>query len=169
MQVKKHFCSATTKAVLWIAGIIAVCDQISKLAVNSFIPQGKEIEIIDGFFSLVHLRNKGAAWGMLDDNAFLLGILSVLVLGVLVYNFSRLTENFIERSYSLAAVAGGIVGNCIDRFIRGSVVDFFSFHWDTFYWPAFNIADTAISLGIIIFILSSFLRKEEMDTYSSGN
>lgn len=168
MQITKYLRSIYRSPAVKLAGLIAVFDQISKLVVDLTIPGGGRIGIVPGFFSLVHFRNKGAAWGMLDNQAFLLGIISLLVLVFLIYNFSRLTAGFPERYYGLATVSGGIAGNVIDRFLRGSVVDFLSFSLGELSWPAFNVADSAISVGILIFILSTFLRKEEPDSFSAN-
>jgi signal peptidase II len=115
-------------------------------------------EIIPGFFSLVHYRNRGAAWGILSNQTFLLAIISIVVFALMIVYFRRLTEDWPERALALGAVLGGVVGNMLDRLFRKEVVDFLLFYWRDHAFPAFNVADSAITCGIAVFVISSFLR-----------
>lgn len=120
-----------------------------------------QVEVIPGFFSLVHYRNQGAAWGILSNHTMLLALVSLLVLVAVIAYFRRLTEDVPERALALGAMLGGVAGNLWDRVFRQEVVDFLLFYWrdwQTRSFPAFNIADSAITCGIAVYIVSSFLR-----------
>jgi signal peptidase II len=134
-------------------------DQATKLLVLRHWPLGFQRPVISGFFSLVHCRNPGAAWSMFADYTEALAVLSAVVLVALVIWFDHLAEGFPERALALGAVFGGIAGNLIDRVAYHEVVDFLLFYWRTYQWPVFNVADSAISCGVTVFVLSSFFRR----------
>ena len=146
------------KIPAWIALSIAVLDQLTKVLVIQFIEVEQNVVIIPGFFHLVHFRNTGAAWGMFRGQSLLLGILSLIILAMLFAQFRNLSDRVPERAMALSLIAGGIVGNLIDRFGRGEVVDFLHFFYNRFQWPAFNIADSAITCGVVVYIASTLLR-----------
>jgi signal peptidase II len=136
-------------------------DQLTKyLVVRAWpVPSAAlRLPLIPGFFSLVHYRNRGAAWGIFSDHTSLLAVISLVVFAAMVFYFRRLTEDMPERALALGAVLGGVVGNMLDRLVRHEVVDFLLFYWRDHAFPAFNVADTAITCGIGVFIVSSFLR-----------
>ena len=147
---------------------VVILDQVAKVAIDHFMPIGVQTNVIPGFFKLVHFRNTGAAWGLLNDSTLLLALLSILVLAFLIYNFKNLVMQWPERYFSISLIAGGIVGNLIDRLLRGSVVDFLYFFWESFHWPAFNVADAAITVGVTIFIISTLLRDDEAKVRQSS-
>lgn len=130
----------------------------------------QEIEIIPKIFYVVHVVNKGAAWGIFHGRTNLLSLISlVAVVGMAVF-FSRICEGFYERSIALGLLMGGTLGNLVDRMglverrsaIRG-VVDFISFQYKPMKWeyPSFNIADSAICVGVAILMISMFLRPDK--------
>ena len=90
-----------------------------------------------------------------------LGGLSLVVLALMAWQFYQLTSGRMERVIGLALVLGGIIGNLIDRFGRGAVVDFLLFYYRTFQWPAFNIADSAITVGVFLYVVSVLLNGDE--------
>lgn len=143
-----------------LALMVAVLDQLTKWLVISYCEVGSQAVVIPGFFNLVHFRNPGAAWGMFADHTRILAAISAVVLVTLILCFDRLVEGFPERALALGAIAGGIVGNLIDRLMHLEVVDFLLFYWRSYHWPAFNVADSAISCGVFVFIVSSFLRSD---------
>ena len=142
--------------VVVIAAAITLADQLTKWLVVRFLADEQSREIIPGFFALVNWRNTGAAWGILHDNNMLLAVVSlvtILVLYLLRHTFQ------LHRTISRAAfglIAGGIVGNFIDRVRFGSVVDFLDFHVAGHHWPAFNVADSAICVGVALYIVVSW-------------
>jgi signal peptidase II len=138
---------------------ILALDQATKWAILRHWPLGLQRPIIPGFFSLVHCRNPGAAWSLFADYTEVLAVLSAVVLIALVAWFDRLVEGYPERALALGIVFGGIAGNLIDRVAYGEVIDFLLFYWRSFQWPVFNIADSAISCGVTVFVISSFFRR----------
>ena len=142
-----------------VAVLLVVADQGTKELVRATIPRHGQVEVIPGCFNLVHVYNKGAAWGMFGGHTFLLGLVSLAVFLWIALKFRYVTEGWVERGVALSLLLGGVFGNLIDRFFREEgVVDFFSVYYQRFEWPAFNIADSAICVGVGIFVLSSFLR-----------
>jgi len=149
-----------------LAGAVFALDQATKWLVLRAWPEVSpfpQVEVLAGFFSLVHYRNQGAAWGILSDHTTLLTLVSLAVLVAMVVFFRHLTEDVPERAVALGIVLGGVAGNFWDRVFRREVVDFLLFYWRdwrTRSFPAFNVADAAITCGIAVFIASSLLRRE---------
>ena len=142
-----------------ISGLILLFDQITKAIVEQRLTG--TIQIIPGFFSLVKVSNSGAAWGMLSGQRWLLLTISILFFLGVIFFFRSITEGWLERFYAIGLVLGGILGNSVDRIWRGGfVVDFLDFYIGDKHWPAFNVADSAICIGVGILILSSWLRPE---------
>lgn len=161
--------------VVIIALIIIAADHATKWLIVRSLPFGDEFPVVAGFFDIVHSRNTGAAFGMLSTwnsplrNWFFYGI-GVMAF-VFLYYYVRTTPESDRLSLTaLALVSGGALGNIIDRMLRGSVVDFLSVHvrdeiWrfslaGTRYaiplsWPAFNVADSAICVGVAILLIQS--------------
>jgi signal peptidase II len=144
-----------------LALVLAAADQGSKWWIVSHFELGHHRAVIAGFFDLVYWRNTGAAWGMFAQGTLWLGVLSLLVLALMAWQFHQLTSGRLERVIGLALVLGGIIGNLIDRFGRGAVVDFLLFYYRTFQWPAFNIADSAITVGVFLYVVSVLLNGDE--------
>jgi len=143
----------------WVALIaiaIVALDQFSKwLVVNSIRPEETRV-VISGFFSLVNWRNTGAAWGIFRDYNLVLTAISLLtVLGLYLFRHSFQLSRPGPR-VALGLIAGGIIGNLIDRIRVGSVIDFLSFYVREYHWPAFNVADSAICVGVGLYILLSW-------------
>ena len=152
------------RAPLGLAIAVFGLDQWTKWLVIQAWPQTSplpRVEVVPGFFSLVHYRNQGAAWGILADHTMGLALVSLVVLVAVVICFRRLTEDVPERALALGAILGGVAGNLWDRVFRQEVVDFLLFYWrnwQTRSFPAFNVADSAITCGIAVYIVSSFWR-----------
>ena len=156
--------SGEEKRIIWasaiIVGVLVLIDQITKCMIIDKFPQVGDSVVITSFFNINHVRNLGAAWGMFSGYGYVLLSFSVIVLIALIYFMRHLTEGWRERYIALSMVASGIIGNSIDRLWHHSVVDFLDFHINQHHWPSFNIADSAITVGVTIFIISSFLRPE---------
>ena len=155
------------KLPLLIALLIAAADQFTKMLVIRRLPLRADHVVVPDFFHLVHLRNTGAAWGMMRGQTAWLALLSILVFMFVIWKFPALTEGRRERALGLGLVLGGIAGNLIDRLGRGEVVDFLLFYYRSFQWPAFNLADSAICTGVAIFILSTLFREHHEHTCRS--
>lgn len=147
------------KMFFLIAAAVVVLDQATKLAVTAVLPLHDVVEVVPGFFNLVHYTNKGAAFGILNK-AGLWGKLALIAIsaGAIVV-IASLVRSSTDRLYALglSLIAGGAAGNLIDRAWQGAVTDFLEFYAGSFVWPAFNVADTAITAGVALAVLSYIL------------
>jgi len=134
--------------------VLVALDQISKFLVEGRMRLGLEVPIVPGLFSLTRVHNTGVAFGMAQGNNLLTGLLAV---GILIFaGWMAWTWDWRQRWAQGVAglVAGGAVGNLIDRVRVGHVIDFLDFHYGHWSWPAFNVADAAISVGVGWLVLS---------------
>jgi len=122
---------------------------------------GESVPIIPGFFNFTFVVNHGAAWGILAGKGWLLLSISFIVLGVILWKMRTLTEGWLERYYAMFMIISGILGNAIDRVWRKAVVDFLDCYIGQHHWPAFNIADSAITVGVTIYVISVFCRPQQ--------
>lgn len=155
--------------LLNIAGLICVLDQITKVLIQYSIPfessyfPPDRVTIIENFFYLVHIGNKGAAWGMFSEYSGLLTLLSFAVLFFIYYFRKQLELQRGSVQIAFGLLIGGILGNLIDRIRVGHVIDFIDIHLPFTLpyilpygrWPAFNIADSAIVIGMLFYLLLS--------------
>jgi signal peptidase II len=147
--------SAKWKRVLGWVVIILVLDQLTKMIVDRTMSLHQSIPIIDGFFSLTYVRNTGAAFGIFagSHEAFRLPFLilvSVIALGFVVVMLKRLRDEKTGLITALSFIIGGAIGNLVDRVLYGEVIDFLDFYWSNYHWPAFNVADSCITVGVLI-------------------
>ena len=155
--------------LLNIAGLICVLDQITKILIQYSIPfetsyfPPDRVTIIENFFYLVHIGNEGAAWGMFSEYSGLLTLLSFAVLFFIYYFRKQLELQRGSVQIAFGLLIGGILGNLIDRIRVGHVIDFIDIHLPFTLpyilpygrWPAFNIADSAIVIGMLFYLLLS--------------
>jgi signal peptidase II len=133
---------------------ILMTDQISKFIVDKQIPLGDTIPLLP-FFSLTHVRNTGAAFGLgQGGNAYFIAMALAIVAGLFYVGRDWIRQSR-AQALGLALTIGGAAGNLIDRIFRGSVVDFLDFHWRGWHWPAFNVADSAVCVGVAVLIFFS--------------
>ena len=155
--------------VVLVAGILGV-DQLSKSYIANNIPIGSRITIVNGFFSIVHIKNPGIIFGSFKDHSsylrLIIPFLGFILLGWFIWILIKDPIFFRRFLYALALICGGGLGNLLDRLRYGEVVDFLDFYWGRFHWPAFNIADSAITIGCII-IGINILR--DMSSKTKGN
>ena len=136
-----------------IAILIALLDQLTKLLVMRWLDPDGPVTVIDGFFWLVNWGNTGAAWGLFQNSNLILAGISVVTL-VAICLFHRSFQFHLRGSQvALGLISGGIVGNVVDRIRYGHVVDFLDFAIRGHHWPAFNVADSAICVGVGIYLL----------------
>jgi len=148
-------------AAILTALALVVLDQVTKNLVLRHIRLHECIPVIPGFFDLTHVTNTGAAWGMFHNLPWIPFAISIIAFILLVIFLRKLGAGWPERYFALLMVASGIVGNCTDRLWHGAVIDFLRFHWQNVVaWPSFNVADSAICCGVVIFVISSFFRPE---------
>ena len=135
-----------------IATVVFILDQVSKEVIRQQLPlYGSWPE--EGFLRIVHGLNTGSAFGLFSGFTNLLIIVSIVGIGVVLYYFQKQEISVIWYRLSIGLIVGGALGNLIDRLKDGAVVDFISVGW----WPAFNVADSSISVGMVLLILTLLL------------
>ena len=140
---------------LLVALLVILSDQATKEWVRGTFSLHESILVIPGFFDLTYIRNTGAAWGMFSGQNLALALLAFVMLVVLVlFRRKFLPPGRLQR-VALGLLCGGIVGNLFDRLRLDYVTDFLYFHWGDSYFPAFNIADASICIGVGIYILGT--------------
>jgi signal peptidase II len=148
----------TLRLAALVAGVILILDQVTKAIALRTLAPGAPVPVVDGFFSLTLVMNPGLAFGMLASAPeawrWVVAALSVAALAVLGWIGLRMVAGagWWARA-ALGLVFGGAVGNLIDRARFGAVVDFLDFYWRGWHWPAFNVADSAISVGVAVLAL----------------
>lgn len=163
-----------------VSFVFILLDQLSKWLVMQYIPRGREITVIDGFFSLVHAKNEGAALGLFSGfeyRLYLFGIITVVAVFVLVSMVRQLPSNDRIQGTLLGLIFAGAMGNAIDRAIFHKVTDFLRFYTEqptlsgwlikvfkTNEYPAFNVADSAIVVGVGAFLIRYLFIKDDTDT-----
>ncbi len=143
---------------IWLPLAVVVLDQTTKAIVRATLPLHDSVTIIPGFLDFTHVRNTGAAFGILNAVDFPLKTVVIAVIataaliGVGLYAYSLGHHQLLAR-VGLALIIGGAAGNLIDRIVSGSVVDFVDVYWHTHHFWVFNVADAAINFGVAIMIL----------------
>ncbi|MFL5725670.1 MAG: signal peptidase II [Chloroflexota bacterium] len=137
---------------LGLAATVVVLDQLAKAWLTSFLGPGASASIVGDYVRLVHGQNNGALFGLFKESALLFGIVSLGVIGLIVAYHAR-TGRSTYLSVTLGLLLGGAIGNLIDRFRLGYVVDFVDLGIGTFRWYTFNVADAAISLSLVLLLL----------------
>ncbi len=150
--------------LLLIAGTIVIADQITKAVVLAEMALYESINIIPGFFSLTHIHNPGGAFGFLaqQDSAVRVAVFlvaSTVAIGLIFIFYRQIPRSHPVLASGLALIFGGAIGNLIDRLRFGKVVDFLDFYIGNLHWPAFNVADSAIVVGVTIFLVHLVFRK----------
>ena len=157
---------------LWLAVVVVIADQGTKFIAEQLLIAHEPVAVLP-FFNFYLTYNTGAAFSFLRDaggwQRWLFATLSIGVSGFIVVWLSRLPKGNGWLACALALVLGGAVGNLLDRLARtdGGVVDFIDVYYGTWHWPAFNIADSAISIGAVMLVLSAIRgekSKEEVDS-----
>ena len=148
------------KKILLITIFSILIDQLSKLIIISNFEVGKSLSVIPSFFSITYVKNTGAAWGMFSNGTIILSLVSIVFL-FFAFKYIYEAKNIsLFNVFAYGMLLGGIIGNLIDRLIRGYVVDFLNFEIFNYDFPVFNIADCFIVISIILIIIESFTKKE---------
>ncbi len=157
---------AAYKILLGLAAIVFALDQATKYWVVQTLPLGAfypphSIEVIPGFFNLVHVGNTGAAWSLFSGHSEWLALIGFVALALLW--FFRETLQLYRKPYQWAfgLIVGGIIGNVIDRLIHGHVIDFLDFYINDSHYPSFNVADSGITVGVATYIIVSFFEEKK--------
>jgi signal peptidase II len=143
---------------IWLPVVVVALDQATKALVRSAVPLHGSVAIVPGFIDFTHVQNTGAAFGFLNAADFPFKTLVIAVvataalIGVGVYSATLARQQLTAR-VGLALIIGGAAGNLLDRVVTGSVVDFVDVYWRSYHFWAFNVADSAITIGVAIMIL----------------
>jgi signal peptidase II len=145
------------KYYFFLSLLLILLDQVTKLLVYGYIKPNNSI-VVNEFFSLTHVHNYGAAFSFLADQSgwqryALSGISIIASIAIMVW-MRRVAIDQVLKLSALSILLAGAVGNLIDRFFLGFVIDFIDLHYQTFYWPVFNVADILISVGVALLLFS---------------
>ncbi|MCF7971752.1 MAG: signal peptidase II [Methylococcaceae bacterium] len=151
---------------LWLSGLALILDQISKIWIDTSMSLYQSIPVFPGF-SITYAHNYGAAFSFLSDAGgwqrwFFAALAAAISIGLVIY-IKRLKPNEILLAVSLSLILGGALGNLIDRIIYGYVIDFLDVYYQTYHWPVFNIADSAITIGVAFMLYESFVVKDKLE------
>ena len=153
---------------LFIAISLTIFDQVTKFLIQRNFALHEALPVVPGVFDLRYIQNTGAAWGMFAGGHLWLSLLSVVMLVLMVvFRKSFLSDSLIDR-ICMGFIAGGIVGNLIDRVRLQYVVDFLDFYWRDHHFPAFNVADSAICIGVALYAVSQFLVARKAGSMEQG-
>ncbi len=156
--------NAKYKKLVIIAGAIVIADQVAKAVILHYLPLYETHSVVPGFFNITHIQNPGGAFGFFADKSLYLRkilflFFSTVAVCLIFYFYKHTPKSHPMLATGLALIFGGAIGNLIDRFRFGMVVDFLDFFIGHLHWPAFNIADSAITVGIAIFIFHIVFKK----------
>jgi signal peptidase II len=167
-DILTHIYSVSMRArsirLLLVAGTIILLDQFSKMIILQQVPLFHIIPVIPGFFNITHIHNPGGAFGFMagqgpEVRTFLFQAMSILAAIFIVIFYYRTPAEYPYLSFGLLLILGGAIGNMIDRFRFGEVVDFLDFYVKSYHWPAFNVADSGITVGMVILVLHLLFNK----------
>ena len=151
MQKYKYFTLATTISLIF--------DQLTKVYIDNTLLLGESHQVIENFFHITYVRNPGAAFGMFSDSAiripFFLSISVIATIAILWY-VRKVGAEKQWQLFALGLILSGALGNFIDRLRLGEVIDFLDVHWYNYHWPAFNVADSAICVGVAIMLVCTW-------------
>lgn len=147
-----------------IVSMVVLADQATKLLVLNKMPLFKSIVVIPGFFNITHVHNPGGAFGFLARNGspwrhWMFLAAAVVALSMILYFYHQTPKTHPLLGLGLGLIFGGAVGNLIDRLRFGEVIDFLDFYVAHLHWPTFNVADSAVTVGVGIFVLHILFKK----------
>ncbi|HMN64550.1 MAG: lipoprotein signal peptidase [Burkholderiaceae bacterium] len=153
--------SGAMKRWLWLAAAIVFVDQLTKFAILRSFSFGERLAVVPGLFDLTLVYNRGAAFSFLAGaSGWQRWFFTGLGVAAAIFIVWLLARHGTQRlfAFALALILGGAIGNVIDRVARGQVVDFLLVYWQRWHWPAFNVADSAITVGAVLLIVDEFRR-----------
>jgi len=153
---------------LWITVLMVIVDQITKVWVAAEFELYESRVVIDGLFNLTYVHNYGAAFSFLSDGGgwqrWFFTVIAIAISAVLLIWLRRNPVNFWRQNLSFALILSGAIGNVADRMVYGYVIDFLDVHYQGWHWPAFNVADMAITIGAALMLLEAFVENRRDDT-----
>lgn len=152
--------------LIGVSLVIVALDQFTKLLIMTTMHLHESIPVVSGFFNLTYIRNPGAAFGMFatTNSAFRLVFFvgtSLFALGLLGTIFYRMHPDDVWGQLTVSSIFGGAIGNLMDRLQYGEVVDFLDVYIGSYHWPAFNVADSAISVGVVSLLILFAMDKKD--------
>ena len=144
-----------------IALLVIAADQLTKWLVVKKMEYGESIEIIENYLYITSHRNRGAAWGILQGQMWFFYLITVVVLIGIIYYIQKLSKESKLLGVALGLMLGGAIGNFIDRVIRKEVVDFVHTYIFNYSFPVFNVADSALCIGVALLIIYMFLSERQ--------
>ncbi len=161
----KRFDKKAFVRLCFISGFVVALDQITKAVIKSSVQKYEAIPVIKGFFNIVFVENPGGAFGLFADQSvfvrqFVFLFLSSIIAIFVLWFYKKISKEYYFLSCGVAMIFGGATGNLIDRFrFEGKVVDFLDFYIKSYHWPAFNVADSAINIGMFILLYHILFNK----------
>ncbi len=157
-----------------IAALVVLLDRVSKWAVSASLPLHNSLTVIPGFFRITHVENTGAAFGLFADSTVhwkvaalvTFSLIALIIVAILLWKNSHSVSTM---TVGLSLILGGALGNLWDRVVAGHVVDFLDFHIGTYYWPAFNVADSAIVVGAFLLVAEILFTKPSGEAVKSSS
>jgi signal peptidase II len=152
--------------------VLILTDQVTKALIARNIFLNSNVEVIPGFFQLVHIRNKGAIFGFFNQSGsqlvyLLLSLASLTALVLVIYYFFKTSAEEKFLRISLSMILAGALGNFIDRVLRGYVIDFLDLSVKGWHWPSFNVADSCISIGALMLVFAFLFKRSPKCSLSS--
>ncbi|HUI46149.1 MAG TPA: signal peptidase II [Nitrospirota bacterium] len=152
---------------LWagsIIGIVLLLDQATKYLIEKHVRLFEVIPVIPGFFNITHVRNKGAAFSLFagapeEFRTLFFTTVTIVAIVVIILLIRKTNERLLIAAFSL--ISGGAAGNLIDRVRYGEVVDFIQWYVKSYYWPSFNVADSAITVGVCLLVVDMLFHKKD--------
>jgi signal peptidase II len=151
--------------------IVLVLDQVTKVYIDRTMQLYQSFPVIDGLFSITYLRNKGAAFSFLAGFAYRRSffiMVSLLAVVAILIAFRKLRDDQRLAAFSLGLILSGAIGNLIDRARLGEVIDFLDVYWRSHHWPAFNVADSAICVGVFLLAVDMLLEERRQKGRDAG-
>ncbi len=150
--------------LILITAVVIFLDQVTKFLIVKQMPLYSSVAIIPDFFNLVHYRNSGGAFSLMANSSvnvrfFVFIVLSIAAIFFIMYLFFKIPEEKKMLQVSMAMIFSGACGNMVDRLRFMYVVDFLDFYIKDYHWPAFNVADSSISIGVVIIMFHIFFKK----------
>ncbi|MCX6356386.1 MAG: signal peptidase II [Candidatus Aureabacteria bacterium] len=137
--------------ILWSAALVLAADQLTKYWIRGGFTSDRVLVVIDGVWNITYVSNRGGAFGILSQHQYLFVVLSLITIAAIVYVYHSYAPRMPVCRLAVGLILGGAVGNLLDRLLFdpwGGVTDWLDFHWGAYHWPAFNIADSAITIGV---------------------
>ena len=154
---------------LALAALVVVLDQVTKRLAEDRLRSQRSVPVLDDILRLTYVENRGAAFGLLQDQTTFFVFVGILVIGVIAASYRYLPRSGFRLHLALGLQLGGAIGNLIDRIRQGYVVDFVDFGYRSNWWPVFNVADSAIVIGVCLLALNALSPSSNEETARTGD